>query len=69
MFITALVVLFIICTYMYANRHAITKYTRKINKSYSIQKIRCFMMNGSMDTNCLGLIISNNSGINIFSKI
>ena len=27
----------------------------KINKSYSIEKIRHVTMNGSMDTNCLGL--------------
>ena len=42
--------------YIYVSRHAITKYTRKNKKNYSIKKIRCFMMH-CIDTNCLGLII------------
>ena len=32
----------------------------KISNSYSMQKIRCFMMHVSLDTNCLGLIINLN---------
>ena len=30
---------------------------RRFNKSYFIQKNRCFMMHGIMDTNYLGLLI------------
>ena len=41
---------------MYVGRHAITKYIEKINKSYSIQKMLCFRMNGSMNTIFWGLI-------------
>ena len=48
--------IYIICI----RRHTITEYENikeKINKSYIFQKLRCFLMHGSIDTNCLCLII------------
>ena len=54
----AYIYILLLCTNtIYVSRHGINKILwGKINKSY-IQKVRCFIMHCSMDTNCLGIII------------